>query len=925
MVSHMIPKDKLKTLFDKKQYEVDLFKKEGFTRHKCKVCGSYFWGLNSDLEICGDTSCIGGYRFLIKKNNFKKWDLHETINNWTEFFKVKGHTRINDYPVVARWRDDIFFTIASIADFQPWVLNGTIDPPANPLVVPQPCVRFGGKGFCDIDNVGKTGRHLSLFIMGGQHSFNSERRKIKGYWMDRCIDLNYDFLVNVLKTNKEELTYREDIWQGGGNFGPSLEVFYKGLEVVNNVFMQYEVLPDNSYQEMDFKVIDVGWGLERITWLSQGTPTVYDAAFGNVVDKIKRKIGLKIPDKLINDYSIVSGLIDRDGLSNNKSFEDIKNMGDYNLKEIEELIEPLQAVYAIADHLRTFVFALSDGAIPSNVGGGYNVRTMLRRVYSLNKIYSLDLDIAEICFDHIKFLKKSYPRITDAESTINELLDLEKRRYQTTLDKGRKYVESLFNKKEKIDEVKIREIYESRGIPPEMVKKIANELNKEITIPTCFYVDLDKKQEQIPASDKEEKKFMPFIINLTPTQKLFYENSYKQEFKAKVLRKILKKFIVLDKTLFYPLGGGQIGDTGFINNSKVLRSFKIGDIIIHELDDIKDIKENDIINGKIDWNRRIQLMQHHTAAHVINQATREILGNHIWQAGAEKTTQKGRLDVTHFKAIDKEELNKIEKLSNQIIMDNRKVSIHELERGQAERKFGFRIYQGGAVPGKILRIIDVENWDAEACGGTHVKNTGEIGLIKITNSERIQDGVVRIEYVAGNKAIEYIQNQEKELVKISDLLNVPLDQVYRATEKFFKRSKELQKKITRLQLSLDTSGLEYDIISEKFNSRIAKVEIESDHFKDLINFGSNILNKFKKRGAIVLFGKGKGLNIVLITTPDIAKNIRAGNILKNELIKFNVRGGGKDDLGQGSAPINTDIDKLSLAIKELIEERLGKH
>lgn len=918
----MIPKGELKKLFDRSKYEVTLFKEQGFHRQQCRSCGSYFWSLDPDRQVCGDTACTGGYIFLKKRSKLQKWDFHQTIKNWAGFFEKKGHTRIKDYPIVARWRDDIYFTIASIADFQPWVLNGTIDPPANSLVVPQPCVRFGGKGFCDIDNVGKTGRHLSLFIMGGQHSFNSQQRNIKGYWMDRCIELNYDFLVNVLKLGREKLSYREDVWQGGGNFGPSLEVFYDGLEVVNNVFMQYEIAPEGTYREMDFKVIDVGWGLERITWITQNTPTVYDAVFGDIIKNLKKKTNINIPDRILADYSVLSGLADRDGFSETEMPKEAKAALKKSFSSIEKSIESLQAIYAVVDHLRTLVFALADGAIPSNVGGGYNLRTLLRRVFALTKIYSLDIDPVEVCYDHIDFLKKTYPRVENARESVEDVIKIEKERYDTTVEKNRKYVESILQRNEKFDEARIREIYESRGIPPELIRKIAEELNKDVSIPSCFYVDISRKEVKEAPIKGEEDKLREYIKDLKPTLKDYYQDPYAQRFRAKVQSKLLDRFIILDRTLFYPLGGGQIGDTGSINGEKVIKSFKIGEVILHELEKPGKIREGDQVEGEIDWARRMQLMRNHTSAHIINGAARHVLGKHVWQAGAEKTAYKSRLDITHYKPITNEEMMEIERISNSIVMDNRKVRTHYLERNVAEEKYGFAIYQGGAVPGKILRIIEIEDWDAEACGGTHVDWTGKIGTIKIVNTERIQDGVVRIEYLSGNAAVEYIQNREKELVKIAKLLEVPLDQVYRSTEKFYKIAKELQKKIDKMQKTIIRSEDEIQKIGEAGSTGIYKLVLELESVKDLINIGAGLINRLQD-AAVLLFGKNESLNIVLMFSPSVAKILNAGLIIKEELKSLGVKGGGKADLGQGVAPAGSDIEKISEAITALIKNKLS--
>ncbi|MHA1260040.1 MAG: alanine--tRNA ligase-related protein [Candidatus Heimdallarchaeaceae archaeon] len=230
-----ISKEQLKERFSKQDYEVKLFKEKGFVRKQCPICNHYFWTINPEKETCGDTRCSGGYQFLGKKGRNLNFD--QTIQSLTKFFTKHGHTAIADYPVVSRWRADMDFTIASIADFQPWVLEGIIDPPANPLVVPQMCIRTGGE-FSDIDNIGKTARHLTSFVMFGQHSFNS-KKLTDGYWMDRCLDLNFKYLTQELQLRPEEITYVEGIWSGGGNFGPNLEAMAFGSELVNNVFIAY--------------------------------------------------------------------------------------------------------------------------------------------------------------------------------------------------------------------------------------------------------------------------------------------------------------------------------------------------------------------------------------------------------------------------------------------------------------------------------------------------------------------------------------------------------------------------------------------------------------------------------------------------------------------------------------------------------------
>ncbi|WEU40819.1 MAG: alanine--tRNA ligase [Candidatus Odinarchaeum yellowstonii] len=914
----MLIKEDLKKLFGEEKYLVTIFKEEGFTRRKCKRCGSYFWTLDETRELCGDTACVGGYMFLKDDYNIREMDLNKTIKHWSSYFTKNNHLRIKDYPVVARWRDDIFFTIASITDFQPWVLNGTIDPPAPSLIVAQPCIRFGGKGFCDIDNVGKTGRHLSLFIMGGQHSFNSKLRNLKGYWMNECIQLNYDYIVNELKLPKNQITYKEDVWFGGGNFGPSLEVFYNGLEIVNNVFMQYEVTYNGEYREMEFKVIDVGWGLERLTWLSRKTPNIYEAVFNSIINKLRREAEISIPEELLLEYNILSGCVEVEDSAEDKLIQSKMN----NLiKGYEQEIEKLQAIYAIADHLRTFIFALADGAIPSNVGGGYNIRTLLRRVFSLNKTYLRNIDLVEVCLEHINQLKKIYPRVHNSVHLIEDILKIELERYETNIEKGRKYIQSLLEKEDKITEDKMREIYVSKGITPETVREIASALNKQVVIPPSFYLNISNKISE-KTVNFEENKLKDYIKNLPATRKLYYEKPYDKKFKAKVIKNILNKYIILDQTLFYPEGGGQVGDTGRLNNHQVIKAFKISDIILHELQTPAEISEGVEVEGEIEWGRRAQLMRNHTGAHILNSAARKMLGKHVWQAGAEKTPSRSRLDITHYKSLTSEEVKAIEKLCNEIILENRKVKIKNLERDRAEKKYGFTIYQGGVVPGRILRIVEIEGWDAEACGGTHVKRTGEIAFLKIINTERIQDGVVRIEYLTGSAALEYIQQQDQELHKISTLLDVPVNQVYSAVEKFYNQTKELKKKVERIQKTISIENINMRLVERLGENELYTGIVEEATIKDLINICVGVRSRMKN-AILLLFSKKDGVNIVLMIPENLAKNVNAGLIIKEELKELNVKGGGNPQLGQGVAPENIDIESIIEKVKNTLKNKLN--
>ncbi|MHA1664652.1 MAG: alanine--tRNA ligase [Candidatus Njordarchaeales archaeon] len=844
-----ISKEELKKLFKRDEYEVLIFKEKGFYRKKCKICGDYFWTVDPNRETCGDVACEGTYRFIEARRWNSAWDIHNTIRKWEDFFVKRGHTILDPYPVVARWREDLEFTIASIVDFQPWVTEGIVDPPANPLVVPQPCLRFGGD-FSDIDNIGKTGRHLTSFVMGGQHAFNSDR--LKGYWKNTYVRYNFEFMTEILGIPAKELTYKEDVWSGGGNFGPSLETFAYGLEIVNGVFMQYK-LTNGSFQPLKLKVLDIGWGLERVSWFMQKTPTIYEATFGPVFDWIIDHVGLNYDIKLLTEYARLSGILDTSSPERFKSSrQHIAEKLGLSLDDLENRLGPLEAIYAILDHTRTLVFAVTDGGIPSNVGGAYNLRVILRRAISLAEKYGFNIDWYELLERHVDYFSKTFVRLLESREVIRDIWKVEYQRYKQTIQKGlNELIRILKKRKPKVIGYEIlKELYVNHGIPPESIAEISKQLDIRTEIPPNFY-DLirEEKPKEVPSLEEEpidiknqiRELFKEELENLPKTHPLYYDDVYMKDFEARVIAH-KGSFVVLDKTAFYPTGGGQIHDTGYlIFNServKVVDVIKVNDIIFHKLEQNISLAEGTLVRGVLDWERRLAIMRHHTATHILNASARKVLGPHIWQVGADKTSERGRLDISHYRPLTNKELELIEHLANQVVLANRPIIQKVHDRTEAEQKYGFRIYQGGAVPGRLLRIVYIDKWDAEACGGTHLKNTGEVGLIRIIGTKRIHDGVVRLIYVAGERALEHINKERQLLLEASKILKVRPEDLPKTAKRFFEEWKDQKNAIKKLgQIILDNIDLlipRYMISKDGRKYAIARIDIPHELMIELL-------------------------------------------------------------------------------------------
>lgn len=813
-----------------KYYPVRTLTSLGYSRHVCKHCGRGFWS-QDERDYCDEAECSGGYRFIGESLTRKKFEYKEAWDTYVKIFEQWDYVPLERYPTVCRWYEDLYFVAAGINDFQPYVVSGEIEPPARAVLEPQFCLRFN-----DIDNVGITGRHYTGFIMVGQHVFNSPDKYV--YFKEEGIGQIHHFLTQGLGIPSNELVFHEDVWAGGGNFGPSIEYFSRGLELGNQVYMQYEQLPE-GFRELKTKVIDMGAGLERWAWFSQGKPMSYDAAFPRTMDFLYRKTGYRPDHDFQSKFARYAGILNVDDIEDMGSvWNDVAKQVGMDLEELKKEVYRARALYAIADHTRSLLVAIHDGALPSNVGGGYNLRNLLRRCWTLIDQYNFDLDLNDVFRCHIDEFGSWYTELKDYGSLF-DIIGVERSRYEESRRKSRDIIKRMVRSKEQFTPEKLVELYDSQGISPELIK----EAKPDISIPDDFYARVQARHEAKPHRKIEINETQ----GLPKTRMMYYEKPRECRFEANVIRMLPPSRVVLDQTLFYPLGGGQASDTGFINGIRVTDVYKQDGVIVHVLESPLP-SDTTKVTGEVDKDRRRILSAHHSATHIVNYAARKVLGNHVWQAGAEKTPEKARLDITHYESLTFEQLQEIERVANDLVMKHVPVTIKEMSRTEAEQKYSMRIYQGGAVPGKMLRIVIIGDYDIEACGGIHVANTSEVGFIKMLSSERIQDGVVRLEFKSLENSLREIQHHEALLKEVSDLWGVNYDDIPKTAMRFFNEWKELSKKNKELQTECAVKMVESSL---KGPESIIELDLPVSDFGTLMKTVQGLKAQFKGRTVIL--------------------------------------------------------------------------
>ena len=943
---------------------IPFWQESGHSCRECTVTGLRFWSRDPSRTTSGDT-VEDSYTFIgnpiIEGFPMRGKALKDAMREaFLDYFEQRGHARIDPYPVLARWRDDIHLTIASIADFQPHVTSGLVPPPANPLGISQPCIRL-----TDVAAVGRSGRHLTTFEMMAHHAFNRPDEGDVIYWIDQCVRYCDDMLVNTFGITPEEITYIENPWSGGGNAGPALEVIVGGLELATLVFMNLEEHEDGDieikglrYREMPLQIIDTGYGLERFCWAAAGTSTIYEAIYPESVDWLKKiagfdsmveGLGLGVDtDDLLAELSQLAGILNIDvGTDVDSLYQRlVERLGDggveITVSNLKRLTEPLSSIYAIPDHMHAICNMLGDGLVPSNAKGGYLARMMARRVCRMKGDLGIEISLTELAAHHID-THLDIAGFVQSREEILTILAIEEARYHEMLRKGEAAVRTALREipkdaKEAPDEILFR-LAEERGLNPEMVVSIATKLGwKEISVRVGFAADMAARNaERTKTAAKAKSKREIFLSDIPPTQQDYYSDTSQTEFSATVLdcnsltqiqieslnlsSEVVvtpTHYVVLDRTLFYPEGGGQLGDQGTLGKAKVVDT-RIENGVIYHLTNCS--VEEGGISGQIDWERRRQLMDHHTAVHIVGGSARAILGPHIWQAGSNKGGRYARIDLTHYSRLSRDDLDKIEDHANDIIAKNPVVEKLVLDRAEADLQFGFELYQGGPPKHSQIRIIKIGEHDVQACGGTHHDNTGEVAELRIIRSSQVQDGVERLQIVAGETAREHARIQERLLNESSEVLGVSPEHLPSAVSRFFDDLKNQQKKIESLEseiVRLRTSG-GGDGAVEKDGIRYAVMEVGGD-MKAVMSMLSQLTRDPQKPTLAVLGTRDGGGKLIVASTEGTiaAEKHDANDILRAIAGHINGGGGGRPTMAQGGGSNPDGIPEALEAARNLL-------
>lgn len=863
----------------------------------------------------------------------------EIRQRYLEFFKSKQHDVLASASLIPQNDPSLLLVGAGMAPFKDY-FTGKLKRENPRVTTCQKCIRTG-----DVDNVGKTARHHTFFEMLGNFSFGDYFKEdaIKWAWEFLTEDLKLDTkrlwvsvyeqdqeaydiwknLINIPESKIVKLGKKDNFWEVGvGPCGPCSEIYVdqgeefgcdspackpgcdcdRYLEIWNLVFTQFDKDEDGNYHPLASKNIDTGMGLERIASVLQGVSNNFeiDAIFPIIqrVSKLSKK-----------DYGV-----------NSKT--------DTSQK-------------VIADHIRAATFMIADGVLPGNEGRGYVLRRLLRRAIRHGLLLGIkDMFMYRLVDVVIDLMGDQYLEIKEKRDYIIKIVTIEEEKFAQTLDQGMVLLENELNqlpKGEVFPGITAFKLYDTYGFPLDLTKEILGEKGVELD-EIGYKVELEAQrkrardargdveamgsQEVLMLKELDKSNFVGYsnITNKVQLQAIL-KNSVEVN-KAEVNEEVC---VVVAHSVFYPQGGGQLGDKGMVNTETgsfmVTDTLKKGSYITL----IGKVVQGQLEKGQIaellvDKELREKTQQNHTATHILHKVLREVLGTHVEQAGSEVGPDRLRFDFTHFSACTKEELTQIQQRVNNIIGQSLPVTTEETDIDTARKKGAMALF--GEKYEKQVRVVSVGEYSLELCGGTHVRNTSEIRYLMIVSEGGIGSGLRRIEAVTGAKAFEILEGHQKDLATASEILKCQISEVTDKADSVTQRIKELEKEVNQLRQKM-AGSLKDEILADKKICGQTEVYVKNVKIADansLRDLADSIVEN--RENALVVLGSTIGDKVAFVaktTQQGVKSGIHCGKIIKEVAQVAGGGGGGRPDMAQAGGKLPEKIEEALNKVFTIIE------
>ncbi|MDO9573997.1 MAG: alanine--tRNA ligase [Candidatus Contubernalis sp.] len=861
----------------------------------------------------------------------------EIREKFLNFFKNKDHLVLPSYSLIPQDDPTLLLIGAGMAPLKPY-FTGEKKPPHSRVTTCQKCVRTP-----DIERVGKTARHATFFEMLGNFSFGDYFKKEAIQWAWELVTTEYNLPEKKLYVSVfQEVDEGYDIWHkimglpeskifrlgkednfweiGQGPCGPCSEIYYdlgfefgcgrpdcqvgcdcdRFVEIWNLVFTQFNCDPGGNYLPLNQKNIDTGAGLERMAMALQNVPTFYE------IDIIKP----------ILDYFVrITGV----------------RYGENSREDISLRI--------LTEHLRSLTFMISDGIQPSNEGRGYVLRRMLRRAVRHGRLLGLeDLFLFEAVPLISEVMGDIYPELVEKQDYIVKVVKLEEERFRETLEQGLTMLSTHLvdlerdGDKELPGEVAFK-LYDTFGFPLDLTREIVEEKGLGVD-EEGFKVQLELQRERA-RSAREKMDTGEAKANLEPLkgQTVEFIGYDTLETESRIVgicngdvivdkaEKGQEVILILDKTPFYAESGGQVGDQGTLtaeNTMVEILDTRLGsyDLVLHRALVIRgEIYTGEKVKALVDPDKRGLICRNHTVTHLLHRALKEVLGDHVNQAGSLVSPHRLRFDFTHFASLSQDEVKRIEEIVNKQIWENLKVDTEETTL-QAARESGAMALFEGKYEEKV-RLVSIDNYSLELCGGTHVKNTGDIGLFKILSESGIGTGLRRIEALSGPGAYHYFSEREEILNRVSTELKTKEDNVIPKLESFLQSYKEMEKENQRLLSKLASQEVNelLDSIVQVKGVPVLAARVEVSEMEGLRSMADQL--KDKMGSGVVVLGSAKGEKVLLVaavTADLVKKGLHAGKIVGEAAKQTGGGGGGRPDMAQAGGK---EKEKIPLALEQV--------